>query len=400
VCPYCGPRKNDPSLLQRAMEAIRSEISCVMRMVKEERCEPDYIIDASQEEALCALRAMMAADAAAEARERARTGGAGHSIWELRGVWMGQGVCENKTMDDFLLAFVMWGKEVGSAGGGAEGASEFLVHRTALSPRSVSRCTARYNISKAMRRLQNFALFQEECYERFLQDPVTIEELDPCVYYQQGARCIGTLALPVARGPQGHRIMEIAYDLAQPSAAASSRADLATSRANFRKWFGLTLLLSFDDVATSDGLIWRENLDKCSLLDMLQMATMGSGSEYQECHHLMWCCSPVRIQHVDVSLGPVSWYTEWICKVLRGYEYAVGKGGVGVSASATTGDSLKSLDGAANDAPGPASKMALVSEKGGVGVHSSRVGVLTDVRGSGVADYARHVVGARGRCRW
>jgi len=231
----------------------------------------------------------------------------------------------------------------------------------------------------------------------------------------------------MARGPQGHRIMEIAYDLVQPSAAASRRAGPESPRASFRKWFGLNLLMSFDDVATSDGLIWRENLDKCSLLDMLQMTTMGAGSVYKECHHLMWCCSPVRIQHMDVSLGPVSWYTDWICKVVRGYQYAVGRAGVGVSASVSTGDSLKSqtdgfsvlgaagadsvlvaagadefirtLEGAANEAPGSASTMALVSEKGGVGVHSSQVGVLTEIRRCGVEDYARHVVEARGRCR-
>ncbi len=407
VCACCGPRKNDQSLMQRAMGAIRSEISCVKKMVQQEQCEHDYIIHATQEEALCALKAMVAADAAAEARERVKNGGAGHSIWELRGVHFGRGVCVNKTMDDFFMAFVMWGREAGSGeaavGRGAAGSDFF--HRSACSLRSGSQCSARYNISKALRRLQNFAMFQEQCYERFLLEPVTIDEVDAYVYSQdQRTRCmLGLIGIPVARGPQGHRIMELSYAFVQPSAAASSRQSQEAAHSCFRNLFGQILLMSFDDVAVTDGLIWREHLENLSLMEILEMSTFGCGDEYKDCNYLLWCCSPIRIEHFDIKMGPVAWYTEFILNIFRGFVHAVGTAGIGISSSVAGGNSLKiQMDGvcageATNEAAGSASKMLVVSGEGGVGVDSSQVGVFT---GGGVADYARRVVEARGRCRW
>lgn len=345
-CAYCGSKQSlhtDPSLLRRAMAAIRSEVTCVKKMVKQEQCELDYVIDASPDEALRALRAMVAADAAAEARERAKIGGAGHSIWELRGVHLGSGVCVQKTLDDFLMAFVMWGREgsaretaVGGRGAGGEGAGGGREWNG-----SAPECTARYNISKALRRLQNFAMFQEQCYEQYLQEPVTVEEVGRYVSIENHP-LKALVGCPVARGPQGHRIMEISYAPADVSAAAAGRECLEPPCASFRSFFGLVLLMCFDDVAVTDGLIWREHLGSLSMAQILEIVACSGGTEkYQEWNYLLWCCAPFRVQHFDMSVGP-SLYVDCLERLFRGYIDEVIGAGATISSSVTGGASLKS----------------------------------------------------------
>ena len=153
-CGHCGCKQSTssleakhPSLLQKAISACMGEVACINKMVQQEQCDDDYIIDGSRAEALAALKAMVKADAAAEARERRKHGSAGPSMWELRGVHLGKGVCRQKTMDDLLAAFVMWGMDKGSGEGeeGGGSGSGFLAD---------VQYTERFNISKALRRLQ------------------------------------------------------------------------------------------------------------------------------------------------------------------------------------------------------------------------------------------------------
>ena len=267
-CGHCGSRQSTsslqakhPSLLQKAITACMGEVACIKKMVQQEHCEDDYIIDGSRAEALAALKAMVKVDAAAEAREGRKHGDAGHSIWELRGVHLGKGVCRQKTTDDLFAAFVMWGKHQGSGegeeGGGA--GSGFLAGEEG---------TGRYNISKALRRLQNFALFQEELFEQFLQEPVEMEELNAPIPYSWVRQYVH---VPVARGPEGQRTMENMYSNCQVPAHGSDgeahdekrkeddKKKEVETRTSIRLMFGLFLLMSFDDVAVTGGE-WLSNV--------------------------------------------------------------------------------------------------------------------------------------------
>jgi hypothetical protein len=71
---------------------------------------------------------------------------------------LGAGICAAKTRDDLFLAFIMWAEQgAGGASGAAGGGGSF-------------------NVSKAMRRLQTFAEYQEANFE-FLCEPIEAAEL-------------------------------------------------------------------------------------------------------------------------------------------------------------------------------------------------------------------------------
>ena len=58
----------------------------------------------------------------------------------------------------------------------------------------------------------------------------------------------------------------------------------------------------------TSGIIWRDHLGNLSLLEILQMMTLGVGAASDACNRFLWCCAPVRIRQVDIVFGPVDWY--------------------------------------------------------------------------------------------
>ena len=178
--------------------------------------EDDFIVTASQQEALAALKALVAAAVAAEARQKREHGGTGRcSIWDLRGVHLGAGICVAKTRDDLFLAFVMWAEqEPGS-----------------------------FNVSKAMRRLQAFAEFQEAHFEAFLSEPIELADLAKC----------DLVNLPVSKTTSGHRAL-VFNGMKYPEFTRENVKDI------MRFNFGIALCMSFDDVSVRCGVMWIENL--------------------------------------------------------------------------------------------------------------------------------------------
>ena len=68
--------------------------------------------------------------------------------WALRGVHLGKGIALGKTLDDMYSSFLHW----------------------AHKPEDVSE--KRFNITKAYRRLEAFATFQETHFDEFFNEPI------------------------------------------------------------------------------------------------------------------------------------------------------------------------------------------------------------------------------------
>eukprot|EP00040_Diaphanoeca_grandis_P024493 m.134675 g.134675 ORF g.134675 m.134675 type:complete len:386 (+) comp29750_c1_seq4:127-1284(+) len=70
--------------------------------------------------------------------------------WELRGVHLGKGIALGKTLDDVYSSFLHWAQK----------------------PEDVSE--KRFNITKAYRRLEAFATFQETHFDEFFNEPIDV----------------------------------------------------------------------------------------------------------------------------------------------------------------------------------------------------------------------------------
>ena len=228
-CHVCNCREWTRPQGQAASSWIRRLLSWVMvdlrTMLAAKRAgaqrQDDYVVTTSRGEALDALKGMVASAAAADVRQQQANDRhhTHHSIWELRGVHLGSGVCAGKTRDDLFLAFVIWAEQ----GPGI------------------------YNVSKAMRRLQAFAEFQEQHFQRFFSTPLEVQDASLSAY------TFANIWLP--QDPAGRRslVIEVVEAPQTPHTEESIREFV-------RFYFLMVLCLCFDDLSVSGGVVFYYDL--------------------------------------------------------------------------------------------------------------------------------------------
>jgi len=230
----------------------------------------DYIVTASQQEALLALKGMVAAAVAAEARQQRKLTGSRKCIWDLRGVHLGVGICVAKTRDDLFLAFIMWAEE----GAG------------------------RFNVSKAMRRLQTFAEYQEAHFEH-LREPIELAELAEIELSDEGSR----LSLPLSKTISGHRAL---VSTSPPKLGVTPESDRRTTR----YIFGVVLCLSFDDLTVNNGVVAFVNFGDASFTNIVESGFYSGSSP------TLWLqAAPFKIVHEHFFLSSRQWWVRWATNV-------------------------------------------------------------------------------------
>ena len=278
------------STVETFIGLLRQEASILNQVVIETANSfDDLIVTGSQQKALDALRTLVAAASAADGEE-SEQGGAGHrrSIWEFRGVHLGFGICQKKKLDDLLLAFIMWAEEPSAS-----------IHEAAS-----------FNVTKAMRRLSNFASFQEEHFERFFSEPLELADIS-----RTGHACGEMMHIPLWVDSDGYRVCECTCTL---PVTDNPRTD--TTRQFMRYFFGLILCMSFDDVCVSNGVQWFEDM-RSSLHNSLSNTTK-MWAYFNMCNGalltLLYRAAPIKQVASHLIVSPrVFWWCSWAQSILN-----------------------------------------------------------------------------------
>jgi hypothetical protein len=168
--------------------------------------------------------------------------------WDLRSLHLGKGICVDKTRADVLRAFLLWSQ------------TEEDQHN------------ARFNVSKAFRRMGNFVLWCEK-FEKFLQEPLTLD--DP-------AFSIAAAANPVLAPwhTPGGTLLEVSGLVDVGSMCAAARELYAhgaehCDRVMVRYVFTQTMAMMFDDAMTKRGMVCVALLDRCLCERACECACLG-----------------------------------------------------------------------------------------------------------------------------
>ena len=325
-CPKCGNRSwtraagEVMSTIQTLMQFIKLEAALLnQKQVQEATLANDVIVTGSQQDALAALRAAVATAAAAEAQEQRQQGGERKGlIWELRGVHLGAGICRTKSLDDLLLAFIMWAEE----------------------PRPDNQETSSFNVSMAMRKLTSLACFQEEHFD-FFSEPLEVAEI-PTTSDE-----LGQIYLPRRTSSSGQRICTTLYPPDSLDSLIKSHSESLGSHSEdlvrrvMRMVFGTMLCMCFDDACVSKGLLAIEDMRACKTLFRMTK----QWTRYCACDgaamKLWYLCTPIRTQQYVVLDSRIYWWQSWSERI---YSFLL------MSTDASDNDQLQFSDGAYTDA--------------------------------------------------
>ena len=207
--------------------------------------------------------------------------------WELRSLHLGEGVCAGRAYGDVLRAFLQW------------------------SQTEEDRLDARFNISKAMRRLSSFASFSEKYFEEVFNTPLTLNDPDyPLV----------SLVSPVLapwHTPGGHVISVVGGTALETGGASfSSAVRQIFSKGSrhgelllLRYYFTIVTALMFDDNATKHGCV------NIMLLDKFAFSDQGLLSEQSDVYELWYSAAPIK-SYAFIVVG-IPWWSRWLVSIAR-----------------------------------------------------------------------------------
>ena len=232
----------------------------------------DIVIVCPLPDALSALSQMV--------QEKADAAKGGEHTWEFRGVHLGHGAAAGKTQDDLLTAFLYWAQK------------------------PADREAGRFNVSKAMRRLTAFAIFQEKYCEEFFADPVIVTEPG----FANVAK-IFPILIPAWTNKQGN-VMWI-MDLKQMEADSK---EYFSDRVLMRYFWWLMLNSVFDYATAIDGADIVETFDGLSFGAMMKMNSRFSKVE-KEMQELFYGVAPFKMKSCVLVGSP--WWLNWLLAIMR-----------------------------------------------------------------------------------
>jgi hypothetical protein len=308
TCQYC--RASEWITAQDGAESFKWTVAheaTLMNSMEGTDNSNDEIMVCSLQEAITALRSMMETIATSE-RQR------GERSFELRGVHFGKGAAVGKDIDDLLRAFLYW----------------------AQTPEC--REAERFNISKAMRRLESFAQFQEKYFDQYFSDPVLPSEAGfasvadtfnlmvwisctrvyrhartyQCIVFRSFWRTTHSLRASMLQVPKwtskdGHVMWIMGFGAMQLS---SEVCHVATMR---YFWY-YNLQSVFDYQCAIEGVVTIEILDGMSFLEMINFHCKFAKVE-KAMQDLFYCCVPVKVKTI-VLVGS-HWWINMIVAITR-----------------------------------------------------------------------------------
>jgi len=161
--------------------------------------------------------------------------------WDFRSAHLGAGICEGMTHEHVLRACLLW------------------------SQADEDQKAARFDVSKAFRRASDFADFSEEHFDRFFNEPMTIDDPE----YPIVSRAIGSHIAPWhIPGPFVLRTVKDAFhNFSELGGLVQERGMEHVSRAVMRYVWTQHLALMADDVATRHGVITVQSAESFATLD-------------------------------------------------------------------------------------------------------------------------------------
>jgi len=203
--------------------------------------------------------------------------------WDFRSAHLGAGICEGMTHEHVLRACLLW------------------------SQTDEDQRAARFDVSKAFRRASDFADYSEEHFDRFFNEPMTID--DPA--YRLVSQAISVHLAPWhVPGPYVLRLAKNAFqDFGVLAGLVQERGMEHVSRAAMRYVWTLHLALMADDVATRHGVVNVVYMDSLGFSRCVQSAGVF-GTLHRELARMTHLAVPVK-NHKFVLVGS-PWVVKWV----------------------------------------------------------------------------------------
>jgi len=203
--------------------------------------------------------------------------------WDFRSAHLGAGICEGMTHEHVLRACLLW------------------------SQTDEDQKAARFDITKASRRASVFADYSEEHFDRFFNEPMTMD--DPA--YPVVSRALGVhIASWHIPGPFVLcHVKDVFQNFAELAGLVQERGMEHVSRAVMRYVWTQHLALMADDVATKHGVINLVHMDGQGFSRCVQTAG-AFRTLYREVSRLRHLVAPVK-NHKFIFLGS-PWVVQWV----------------------------------------------------------------------------------------
>jgi len=281
---FAGVSRGATQGMQDLLEALISDVAIGQELTFTPAADShDVLVDQAADGGLSrALAALALRVEAAKARE-----GEGGRRWNFRSAHLGAGICEGMTHEHVLRACLLW------------------------SQTDEDQKAARFDVSKAFRRASDFADFSEEHFDRFFDEPMTLD--DPA--YPAVSRAIGSHPAPWhIKGPFCLRtVKNVFYKFEELDGLVQERGMEHVSRAAMRYVWTQHLALMADDVATKHGIINITHLDSLGFSRFVQTAEKF-GTLHRELARLIHKIAPVK-NRKWILLGS-SWVVKWVVCLL------------------------------------------------------------------------------------
>lgn len=238
----------------------------------------DMIVTGPMSEAMAALEKLVDDDKAANPASK---------IWELRGLHLGEGLCAGKTFGDVLQSFLRWVQK----------------------PDDV--ISEKFNVSKAFRRAQAFAEWQEDHADKYLQKPIDTSDPEFVAMSEMLPTTIPDYELgPESQGLEGAVPMFVSLKNGKVGKKQAKHSDEAI----MRFMFGTLLPLMFDPPCQVKGIVIVEEVTGVSFFDMVSINGAIKPVE-PLVSKLFYKCIPVKIKALIVTIPP--WWMSALFGMVR-----------------------------------------------------------------------------------
>ena len=284
-------------------------------------------------------------DALAALQEQVDAAKASSRAFEFRGVHLGKGVATGKSVHDLLTAFLYWAQkpEDREAGLCPSHVPLFFAPLRLLTLQhqycNIRLGAGRFNISKAFRRLQTFAEYQEKYFDQFFSEPVL--DTEPGVLH---STTMMPMQIPAWTCHNGHvmwfmdlkqmvRFSQHQRAAPRPAAAAQGLSlsamhlrltDVlrvqkldgeAPSDRDLMRWMWMVMLqATFDYPCAIDGAHIIETFDGVSFMEMVKM-NGKFGKVEKQLQELFYGCAPFKMKSI-ILVGSPFWMN-WLIAITR-----------------------------------------------------------------------------------
>lgn len=213
-------------------------------------------------------------------KKRRENGPCNPQRWDLRSVHLGNGVAAGRTMDDVYTAFLRWAQK----------------------PEDVESKT--FNISKAERRFETFATFQDEIFDKYFTEPIDLQES----HYKKISDLMGNQVCSWEASSEDRKGCLIwVFDFKTIDLAATKAAidDGTVKCEEILRWlFGILIETMWDSNVQTHGVIIVEGLET-TFRQIMKMKKIFDPIE-DDMNKLFYQCMPFKMKEL-ILVGTPWW---------------------------------------------------------------------------------------------